>query len=117
MNKQRVVAVIDRVSMGLSLTGLLGLAGLAGFIKPELFRCSYLSYFSFLAYFRFFKAFLIPKLSIPAERVPILCFSIVVPCLVPSLANIPALGFLGFLGFFALLVEKKDQREVVGQNG
>jgi hypothetical protein len=43
MTRQEIAAVIDRISVGLSLPGLLGLAGLAGFVNPEHFRWSYLS--------------------------------------------------------------------------
>ncbi len=112
MNRERVATIIDRVSIGLSLPGLLGLAGLAGFINPEHFSWSYFSYLSFFAYFRFFKAFFGSKLAIPTERVPILVISIIVPSLVGGLTHgIPALGFLGFLGFFALVVEDKNQCE------
>ena len=107
MNRQKIATAIDRISIGLSLFGLLGLAGLAGFFNSKYFGLSYLSYLSFLAYFRFIKAFLVPKLTIPAERNIIMCFSIVIPCVAPCVQGFPALGFLGFLGYVALVIEKE----------
>jgi hypothetical protein len=116
MNKQKVVTVIDRIAIRLSLFGLLGLTGLAGFFNYKYFGLSYLSYLSFFAYIRFLKLFFIPKQTIPTERNIILCFSIAIPGLAPIIQGFPALGFLGFLGFVALLKDKPDTDLIMQEN-
>ena len=108
MNKQKVATMIDRFSISLSLLGFLGLVGLAGFFNYRYFAWSHLSYLSFLAYLRFIKLFFIPKQPISADRNIILCFSIIIAGLVPTIPGYPFLGFLGFLGFVAFIVGPKD---------
>ena len=115
MNRQETTTAVNRILIGLSLTGLLGLVGLSGFFNPEYFRWSYLSYLSFLAHFRFFRAYYDPAM-IPRRQVPSLCISIVIPSLVVNLApQLPALGFLGFLGFYGLLIGRQKRGEAISQ--